>query len=360
MSRPSYIKVNLQALVENYHWACSLAPNSNTMAVIKADAYGHGAAACARALAPHAPAFAVACIDEALQLRKANITQPILLLEGQFTEDEIAIAAAENLWLMVEDPWQVDSIAQAQLHEPITVWVKMDTGMHRLGLSTKRFPELLTQLQQSSNVKKDDIVLASHFACADDLNDTFTHHQIKVFDDNNPVPNLGTSLANSAGIMAWPSSHRTWNRAGYMLYGNSPVEQNIETAQGLIPVMSLNSAVVSLRNIEVGEGVGYAQTWHATRPTQVATIAMGYGDGYPRHAPIGTPVLINGQRAPLIGRVSMDMITVDATDISHVEIGSPACCWGETIALDEIATLVGTIGYELITRLGPRLPRIYS
>ncbi len=359
MSRPSHIKVNLQALVSNYQWACQLAPSANTMAVIKADAYGHGAVACARALAPFAPAFAVACIEEAMVLREANITQPILLLEGPFTHDEITTAAVHDFWLMLEDPWQIESVLKTATQTPLNIWLKMDTGMHRLGLAPKRLPALLEQLKQAPHIHP-NIVLGSHFACADDLDDDFTLQQLQCFDEHNPDPSLPTSLANSAGILAWPQSHRDWNRAGYMLYGNSPITQPVATASGLTPVLSLHSAVISLRNIAVGAGVGYAQSWQATRPTKVATVAMGYGDGYPRHAPFGTPVLVNGQRAPLIGRVSMDMITVDVTDLSNIAIGSPVCFWGQSITLDEIAQQVGTIGYELITRLGKRLPRIYS
>ena len=358
MARPAHIQVDLQALVSNYQWACQLAPNSQTMAIVKADAYGHGAVACARALEPHAPAFGVACIEEAIQLRQAGISKPILLLEGAFTSDELITAAQQNFWLMVEDPWQVEALVSANLPEPVRVWVKMDTGMHRLGLAPFRFQTLLPMLENSPNVA-DGILMASHFACADELQNDFTKQQIDFFRTNLPRPDMPFSLANSAGILAWPEAHGDWNRAGFMLYGNTPLDGDHPNNAGLTPVMSLNSAVISTRQIETGQGVGYAQAWTAQRPTTVATIAMGYADGYPRHAPTGTPVLVNGQRAPLIGRVSMDMVTVDITDVEGADIGSAVCFWGKDLTANEAASHMGTIGYEVMTRVGLRLPKIY-
>ncbi|HBD23149.1 MAG TPA: alanine racemase [Oceanospirillaceae bacterium] len=359
MARPSYLQVDLPALIRNYQWACELAPKSKTMAIIKADAYGHGAIACARALDAYAPAFGVACIEEALQLRDAGINKPILLLEGAFTSDEITTAAQQNLWLMVEDSWQAEAIINATLPKPVSVWVKMDTGMHRLGVAPKRLADLVAQLRNSNNIDA-DIVIASHFACADELDNDFTNRQMKCFYDHLPDAKMSTSLANSAAIMAWPQAHATWNRAGYMLYGNSPLNLDHKTSQGLTPVMSLHSAVISLREIGAGEGVGYGQVWTAQRDSIVATVAMGYGDGYPRHAGNGTPLIVNGQRASLIGRISMDMLTVDVTDIKGVEVGTPVCLWGPDLSPNEVANYIGTIGYELITRIGQRVPKIYS
>ncbi|MDP6969698.1 MAG: alanine racemase [Gammaproteobacteria bacterium] len=358
MARPSHLQVDLPALISNYQWACQLAPQSNTMAIIKADAYGHGAVACARALDAYAPAFGVACIEEALQLRQAGISKPILLLEGAFTDDEVITAGENNFWLMVEDPWQVDAIVNAKLPKPVSVWVKIDTGMHRLGLAPFRLPELMAKLQNSPNVAP-GMLMASHFACADELNNNFTQQQIQCFHANLPSSDMPFSLANSAAIMAWPEAHGTWNRAGFMLYGNTPLDGEHSSNQGLTPVMSLHSAVISLRQIPTGAAVGYGQAWTAQRDSLVATVAMGYGDGYPRHAGTGTPLIINGQRATLIGRVSMDMVTVDVTDIAGVDVGSPVCFWGADLSANEVARHIGTIGYELITRVGQRLPKIY-
>jgi alanine racemase len=235
----------------------------------------------------------------------------------------------------------------------------MDTGMHRLGVAPKRLANLVAQLRNSENVHA-DMVIASHFACADELDNDFTERQMQCFHEHLPDPEMSTSLANSAAIMAWPQAHGTWNRAGYMLYGNSPLNLEHTSSQGLTPVMSLHSAVISLRHITAGEGVGYGQVWTAERDSVVATVAMGYGDGYPRHAGNGTPLMVNGQRASLIGRISMDMLTVDVTDIKGVEVGSPVCLWGLDLSPNEVAKHIGTIGYELITRVGQRVPKIYS
>lgn len=358
MARPSHVKVDLQALRSNYRWACDLAPESKTMAIVKADAYGHGAVACARALDDLAPAFGVACMEEAMQLRDAGIKKPILLLEGAFTDDEVVTASEQEFWLMVEDPWQVDAIVNAKLSQPVQVWVKMDTGMHRLGLAPFRLPELMGKLQASPNVA-DGMIMASHFACADELNNDFTRQQIQFFRDNLPTSDMPFSLANSAGILAWPQAHGTWNRAGFMLYGNTPLDGDHPSNKGLTPVMSLNSAVISLRQVAVGESVGYGQSWTAERPSTIATVAMGYADGYPRHASTGTPLLVNNQPAALIGRVSMDMITIDVTDLTGVDVGSPVCFWGPELTANEVAETMGTIGYELMTRVGLRLPKVY-
>ena len=358
MARPSHVKIDLQALRSNYQWACDLAPESKTMAIIKADAYGHGAVACARALDDLAPAFGVACIEEAIQLREAGITKPILLLEGAFTDDEVVTASEQGFWLMVEDPWQVDAIVDTKLSQPVQVWVKMDTGMHRLGLAPFRLPELMGKLEASPNVA-DGMIMASHFACADELNNDFTRQQIQFFHDHLPSSDMPYSLANSAGILAWPEAHGTWNRAGFMLYGNTPLDGDHASNEGLTPVMSLNSAVISLRQVAVGESVGYGKSWTAERPSTIATVAMGYADGYPRHAGTGTPLLVNQQPASLIGRVSMDMITIDVTDIEGVEVGSPVCFWGAELSANKVAETMGTIGYELMTRMGLRLPKVY-
>lgn len=358
MARPSYMAVDLSALVHNYQWACSLAPHSQTMAVVKANAYGHGAIECAMALQPYAPIFGVACIEEALVLRKAGIHKPIVLLEGLFSADEVAVAAEQGFWVMVEDPTQVSALLNANLAKPITVWIKVDTGMHRLGLSPSNVDRYYQQLRASDNVAQ-GIVFATHFASADEINNDFTKHQLKLFMDTVEPFNTPLSLANSPAIMAWPKAHADWNRAGFMLYGNSPLDADHPSSQGLQPVMGMYSAITSLREIEAGQTVGYAQTWTAKRTSVIATVSIGYGDGYPRNAASGTPVLVNGQRASLVGRVSMDMITLDVTDLPGVTIGDPVCLWGKDLNINEVARHSSTIGYELMTRVTQRLPIKY-
>ena len=364
MSRPTVAVVDLNALRTNFALAQSLAPEANSIPMVKANAYGHGMIEVSRALSESAPAFGVASIDEALMLREAGIEQPILLLEGTFSCDEVEIAADNNFMLMVENLAQKDAIVNTSISQPITVWLGIDTGMHRLGFQAKEAAQAYHALKNSDNVTQ-PIIAASHFACADDMGSSATEAQLAIFDQWIESQTLVSgdiikqSLANSAAILAWPKTHRDWQRPGYMLYGNSPFSEDQDNADKLIPVMSLQSAVISIRCIPSGESVGYTANWTAKRDSTIATITVGYGDGYPRQAPNGTPVLINGVRCPLVGRVSMDMITVDVTDLDLVSIGDKVVLWGPELPVNEIARHCDTIGYELLTRMPSRVPRIY-
>jgi alanine racemase len=236
--------------------------------------------------------------------------------------------------------------------------------MHRLGFPPDRVQSIFSQLEQSGNTCS-TIVLASHFACADELGGQKTIQQQNTFKNcadctaADRVTDLQLSIANSAAILAWPDAHFDWQRPGYMLYGNSPFNIAQANADQLTPAMTFKSAVISLRNIDSGESVGYTANWTASRASSIATITVGYGDGYPRHAPNGTPVLINNIRCPLVGRVSMDMITVDVTDLESIKIGDEVTLWGPHLSVNEIAHHCDTIGYELLTRMPSRVPRIY-
>ncbi len=359
MARPSQARLNLAALRHNLNHARTLAPKSKVMAVVKANAYGHGAVTIAKTLEPLADALAVACIDEALELRAAGIAAPILLLEGIFERDEVAIAAEENFWLCVDNDWQLACVKESNVSKPIHAWLKIDTGMHRLGIEHDRAGSALKSLKNSANVC-DDIVLCTHFASADDLESDQTQHQIDLF--NAACKNLPgkQSAANSPGILAWPQSHYDWVRPGYMLYGNSPFTVPHSNTKALRPVMTLCSKIISIRDVKPGEAVGYGASWSASRPSRIATVTIGYGDGYPRLTPNGTPVLIDGQRASLAGRVSMDMITIDITDLSGIEQGDEVILWGEGLPVTEVAAHAGTIGYELTTRMPARTQRVIS
>ncbi len=360
MSRPAKSVVNLQALRHNYLLA-QRQSDAQAIAVIKANAYGHGAVAVARALEDLAPAFAVAAIEEALELREAGIRLPILLLEGPFSADELKVAAEHNFWLMLGDVSQVEMLQQVSsnsLSAPLTIWLKFDSGMHRLGLDGETGRSAYQSLRVLDHVN-DEIVLASHFACADELDDDFTAQQLSRFREMTAGIEAPVSLSNSAAILGWPQAHGQWHRAGIMLYGASPFMHAHPQADQLQAVMSLESAVIGVRRIAAGASVGYGRNWVAQRDSVIATVAMGYGDGYPRHAPSGTPVLVNGQRASLVGRVSMDMITVDVTDLESVNTGDPVVLWGQALPLNEVATAAGTISYELVTRMPLRTPRIY-
>lgn len=363
MSRPAKALIDLAALRHNCQLANGLSPNAQNMAVVKANAYGHGAVPVARALQDLVPAFGVACIEEALELREAGIKQPIHLLEGAFSEDEILMAAEQNFSLSVVNQDQKDAILKARLAtslqgSPLNIWIFVDTGMHRLGIQPDELISTYRDLAASANVAG-GIVVATHFACADELNNDFTAVQLTRMSQGMGDMCAPKSFANSAGLLGWPETRVDWNRPGIMLYGSSPFPSSHPEADRLIPVMTFKSAVIALRDIQPGETVGYAATWKADRPTRIATIAIGYGDGYPLHAPNGTPVLINGQRCPMAGRVSMDMITVDVTDLPGVSLGDEVILWGEGLPVNEVAVCAGTISYELLTRMPRRTPREY-
>ncbi|TRX56876.1 alanine racemase [Thalassomonas sp. M1454] len=365
MARPAKALISKSALRHNFKVAQQLAPNSNNVAIIKANAYGHGAVVVAQILEQDVQAFGVACIEEALELRVAGINKPILLLEGFFSQEEVAIADKMNFWTMVENQQQLDWILTAQCSNSLKVWLKVDTGMHRLGVQPAEVESFYQQLHSSNNVDK-AIVLTTHFASADESDSPSTKKQINLFTDIKQSLkaslNLGedivTSMANSAGILAWPQAHCDWNRPGFMLYGNSPLDRNTSNGDMLKPVMTLLSEIISLREVKSGEQVGYGGNWTAKRDSKIATVAIGYGDGYPRIAKNGTPTLVNGSVAPLAGRVSMDMITIDVTDIFDVKIGDEVTLWGNSLPVNEVAEHASTIGYEALTRMPLRTKRI--
>jgi alanine racemase len=357
MGRPNQARIDLGALRHNLGVARDLAPRSKVMAVVKANAYGHGAVTVSRQLDPLVDALAVACPEEAVELRDAGVASPILLLEGVFEASELAIAAELGLWVTIENERQLRWLEEAALPAPVTCWLKVDTGMHRLGVAPERVGEFHSRLTSSGNVR-DEVVLSTHFASADDLQSPQTMDQMALFDRSCASLHGERSAANSPGLLGWPDSHYDWVRPGYMLYGNSPFSEPHPNAERLQPVMTLTSAVISLRDVPAGETVGYGATWTAPRAARIATVTIGYGDGYPRLAPNGTPVLVKGRRAPLAGRVSMDMITVDVTDIPEVEVGDEVVLWGEGLPAGEVAKHAGTIGYELTTRMPARTPRV--
>lgn len=357
--RPTRARISLAALRSNAALARQLAPQSKLVAVVKANAYGHGAVRCAQALSEQADIFAVACIDEALELRAAGIAQPILLLEGHFNVQELALSEQHNFWLMLHSEVQVQQLADYSSKKTLNVWLKVDTGMHRLGLDLETANTAHKTLSACRHVKQ-PVVIATHFASADSEDPESTRRQIARLTSFNADKNAPLSLSNSAGVLAHDSAHGDWIRPGIMLYGSSPLEYAQHNASKLQAVMSLQAEVIAVRTIEQGECVGYAGSWCANRPSRIATIAVGYGDGYPRSAPSGTPVLVNGQTAQLCGRVSMDMITADVTDCQGVDIGSPVELWGEKLSVNTVAEHAGTIGYELLTRMPGRVPLFYT
>ena len=356
--RPARALIDLDALRHNYQLARELS-GARALAVIKADAYGHGAVRCAQALHGLADGFAVACIEEALELRAAGVTRPILLLEGFFEADELPLLVQHDLWCVVHSLWQLAAIERAALDKPLRVWLKLDSGMHRVGLNPAHLADAWQRLQASGKV--DQVVLMSHFARADELDCPRSQEQLVVFEQARQGLQAEVSLSNSPAILGWPQLQASsdWVRPGIMLYGASPFAQPQAQAARRRPVMTLESKIISVRDIQAGEPVGYGANFVAQRPTRVGVVAMGYADGYPRHAPSGTPVYIDGQPAQLIGRVSMDMLTVDLTDLPQSGLGSRVELWGSNVLASDVALRAETIAYELFCNLR-RAERVYS
>ena len=354
--RPARALIDLQALRNNYQLARQ-ASGAKALAVVKADAYGHGAVRCAQALAGDVDGYAVACIEEALELRAVGISQPILLLEGFFEADELALIEQHELWCVVHSSWQLEAIERTPLQRPLTVWLKLDSGMHRVGLHPAEYRDAHQRLLASGKVAK--VVLMSHFARADELDCPRSNEQLAQFEQARAGLQAEVSLRNSPAILGWPSVPSDWVRPGIMLYGATPFEQAQELAARLQPVMTLESRIISVRELPAGEPVGYGARFVSERPTRVGVVAMGYADGYPRHAPTGTPVMVDGQLTRLIGRVSMDMLTVDLTDLPQAGLGSRVELWGRNVLASDVAQAAGSIPYQLFCNL-KRVPRLYS
>lgn len=352
MTRPAIAHIRLDAFRHNYRVAKAM-HGGKALAVIKANAYGHGAVQCAKAIESEADGFAVACLEEALQLRQAGIKNPILLLEGFFEASELPEIVAHDLWIVVHAQWQVDLLLQSQLAKPIQVWLKLDSGMHRVGLAPSDYSQAFMRLCKHENVAK--LVLMSHFANADNLSSTHTIEQVDTF--KNTVAGLNSkayraefSLANSAAILGWPAAQANWSRPGIMLYGADPL---MNASTELRAVMQLSAEIISIRHIQTGESIGYGSMFNAARDTIVGVVACGYADGYPRAASNIAPAAVNGQMTKLIGRVSMDMLFVDLTDIldengfPSAKVGSIVELWGDQVLANDVAKAAGTIAYEL-------------
>ncbi len=353
--RPARAIIDLQALRHNYALARSTA-GAKALAVIKADAYGHGAVRVAQALETQADGFAVACIEEALELRAAGIRAPILLLEGFFEADELALIVEHDFWCVVHSLWQLEAIEQASVRKPLVVWLKLDSGMHRVGLHPADFQPSYQRLQASGKVA--NIVLMSHFARADELDSSRSAEQVEVFEAARQGLNAEISLRNSPAVMACPEVPSDWVRPGIMLYGATPFDQPQSVADQLQPVMTLESKIICVRDLPAGEPVGYGATFITERASRVGVVAMGYADGYPREAPTGTPVLVDGQPSQLLGRVSMDMLCVDLGHLPHAGLGSRVELWGKNVLASDVAARAGTIPYRIFCNLR-RVPRHY-
>nr|VFK00533.1 MAG: alanine racemase [Candidatus Kentron sp. H]VFK01178.1 MAG: alanine racemase [Candidatus Kentron sp. H]VFK05375.1 MAG: alanine racemase [Candidatus Kentron sp. H] len=346
--------IDLAAMGRNLDRVRELSPGARVLAVIKSNGYGHGLIRAANALGT-AEGFAVTNVEEALALREAGVSQRILVLEGFFSLEELDALRTHGVDTVVHHEAQIEMLERAGAGPPVTVWLKVDTGMHRLGIPPARLNRAWDRLRGCAHVPPPP-VLMSHLAKADERENPHTraqiHRLLSLASGLGAVP----SLANSAAVLAWPAARVGWVRSGILLYGISPFPTETAGAFGLLPVMTLSTRLIAVNRIPRGEAVGYGGTWVCPEDMPVGVAAIGYGDGYPRHAPSGCPVLVNGERVPLIGRVSMDMITLDLRTQPDARIGDPVVLWGKGLPVEKVARFSGTIGYELVcgvtTRVG--------
>ncbi len=355
MSRPTVANIDLNAIIHNVDLLSAAHSLGQTIPVIKASAYGHGAISVAKALSSKCKYFAVAFIDEALELRSAGIPHPIILLEGVFSAEELTLCYQHGFIPVLHNHQQIQWLLNKPYPLRPIIWLKADTGMHRLGFDLAALSELM---QNERLHPWRQSVVCTHLSSADELSASKTRLQIEAIRHFSATFDCQLSIANSAGIQLWPDSHAQWNRLGIAMYGVLPSPQT--TPLALLPAMQLTSRVMALRNVKKGDHVGYNETWTAQQNCLIATVAIGDADGYPRHAKSGTPVIINQQRAKLVGRVSMDMLTVDVTGLTHVEIGDEVELWGKQLAVSEVASHSNTIAYQLLAGLTQRVPRNFT
>lgn len=349
--RPIYATIDQHAFRHNLNIVKSLAPQSKVMAVIKANGYGHGLLTAAQGLA-QADGFAVLGLEEAIFLRDAGFGQTILMLEGVFRAAELKEVARADISIVVHNNEQIAMLESATLSAPVSVFVKMNNGMNRLGFRPAHYAAAIARLAACKNVGQ--ITLMTHFATADES--PGIAQPLSVFRQATKGINYPVSLANSAAISHHPETHADWIRAGIMLYGATPVSGTPAAAYKLHPVMTLNSEIIAIQEVKAGEGVGYGRQFTAIGDTRIGIVACGYADGYPRHAPNGTPIAVAGKMTRTLGRVSMDMLFADLTDIPEATLGSSVELWGEQVPVDAVAEKAGTIGYELLCALSARVP----
>jgi len=349
--RPIQARISIGAMAHNLRVARAHAGDAQVFAVVKANAYGHGLSRARRALAA-ADGFAVLTLEEAANLRLMGVEQPILLLEGMFGADEIATCAELDLWPVLHHAGQLDWLAQQPPARPIRVFLKFDSGMHRLGFPLADHAAVVARVKSLPGVA--GITLMTHFAQADEA--AGVDWQLRPFLRELAGHGLPWSSANSAALLRHPASCGAWVRPGIMLYGASPFADVPADTLGLRPAMTLQSEIISVQTVQPGEGVGYGQLFRAERTMRVGVVACGYADGYPRHAPTGTPARVNGRPSQTLGRVSMDMLCVDLSECADAGVGSPVVLWGDGVPVDAVAAAAGTSSYELLCALAARVP----
>src|SRR5574341_32481 len=352
MPRPIRATISAGALAHNLTVAQRHAAGAKVWAVIKANAYGHGIERAARALAA-ADGFAVLDFQEAARLRVLGVRTPIVMLEGFFTASDASLLCKYGLTPVIHNPEQVEILKRGALEAEIDVYLKVNSGMNRLGFGVEALRPAYNALRMHQQVK--NITLMTHFADAD--GPSGVKAQLDWFDElTRPLEANSRSAANSAALLRFPEARGDWVRPGIMLYGCSPFADQSAEQLGLRPAMTLTSEIIATQHLQPGERVGYGFSYEAAGEMTIGVVACGYGDGYPRHAPSGTPVLVNGQRTRTVGRVSMDMVAVDISDIADAYIGSKVTFWGDGLSADEVGAAAGTLSYELLCKLTARVP----
>lgn len=350
MPRPIQAYIDQNALQNNLSVA-RRATSSRIMAVIKANGYGHGLLRVAEALAG-ADGFALLDIPDAIRLREAGYRQTILLLEGFFSASDLELVAEYQLTCVIHSEWQIALLDAYPKRAALDVWLKVNSGMHRLGFAPDQVAVAMEQLRRHAAVR--EITLMSHFACADGARGV--SDQLALVNDIAAQYRVPRSYANSAALLRYPATHADWVRPGIMLYGASPFADTSAQQLGLKPVMTLSSRIIATQDLRAGDEVGYAGQFCADRTMRIGVVACGYADGYPRHAPNETPVLVDGSASTLLGRVSMDMLCVDLTAMPQARAGSLVTLWGAGLPIEQVATAAGTISYELMCALTARVP----
>ena len=351
MSRPIQAHVNLSALENNLQVARRAAPDARIMAVIKADGYGHGMLRVAEALSA-SDGFALLDIQDAIRLREAGFRQPILMLEGFFGVEELAPIAEHDLACVIHSQWQLALLDAYPKNGQLDVWLKVNTGMNRLGFAPQQVAQAQEHLRRHRAVCS--ITLMTHFANADEARGVAG--ALALFNEIAAPCRVPRSLANSAALLRYPETQCDWVRPGIMLYGASPFAETSAQQLGLKPVMTLSSLIIAVQELRAGDEVGYGALFRAEHAMRIGIVACGYADGYPRHAPNGTPILVDGQRAQTLGRVSMDMLYVDLSKLPQAGVGSRVVLWGDGMPIEEVARAAGTVSYELMCALTGRVP----
>ncbi|PVD45669.1 alanine racemase [Serratia liquefaciens] len=349
--------IDRRALRHNLQQVRRQAPQSRLIAVVKANAYGHGLLETAHTL-QDADCYGVARIGEALKLRSGGIVKPILMLEGFFSAEDLPVLVANNIETAVHSIEQLEALEQATLARPVPVWMKLDTGMHRLGVRPEHAEAFYQRLSACRNVVQ-PVNIMSHFSRADEPSSDATLKQMQCFEQFARGKPGQRSIAASGGTLLWPDAHNDWVRPGIILYGVSPMEDANGSQFDLQPAMKLKSNLIAVREHKAGESVGYGGTWVSEGDTRLGVVAMGYGDGYPRSAPSGTPVWLNGREVPIVGRVSMDMMSVDLGPNATDKVGDEVVLWGQELPVERIADCTGISAYELITKLTQRVAMEY-